>query len=260
VARTARSFANVPKKPPADDRTDLTTREAFESLRKEIRRLARHVTEKQEYFLYDGPFQSVSAEVRGHRRTGVPPDRLWILWQAARNVSDVGGGAADVGTKQGGSAYFIASAFRTILGHEVPVEAIDTFEGHPQDKISLDDGKRWFDRRPPAEEVVFEDVVNYLSEFELVTVHKGEFTAVAPGLPDQRYALVYIDVNLYESTLDCLRYFGSRLNPGGVMIVDDYDSPTCPGIRKAVNQFLAESGGFQSWHPHTHQLVLVKRG
>jgi hypothetical protein len=165
-----------------------------------------------------------------------------------------------VGTKRGGSTYFIAAASRALLGHEVPVETIDTFEGHPQEKISLDDGKRWLERGKPPDEVAFEDVVDYLSEFKLVTVHKGEFTTVAPQLPNHEYGLVHIDVNLYESTLDCLRYFSPRLKPGGIIVVDDYDSPTCPGIRKAVQEFLAESSSFQSWHPHTHQFVLVKRG
>ncbi len=197
--------------------------------------------------------------MRGHRRTAAPADRLWILWQAVRNARDADAAAADIGTQEGGSAYFLASAFRTMLGREVPVVAIDTFEGHPSEKISQNDGRRWFDRERPPEPVSFEDVVDYLSEFELVSVHKGEFTAVAPELPDQRYGVVHVDVNLYESTLDALRYFAPRLVRGGIVVIDDYDSPTCPGIRRAAEDFLAERRGFHSWHPHTHQLVLVRQ-
>jgi hypothetical protein len=65
-------------------------------------------------------------------------------------------------------------------------------------------------------------------------------------------------VDLYVPALECLNYFGPRLVQGGIVVLDDYGKPTCPGIRRAAEEFLA-AGGFQAWNALTRQLVLVKR-
>jgi O-methyltransferase len=227
-------------------------------VRKELRKLRQTITEK-ENVLHDPGFVETSATVLGQRRTKLGADRLWVLWQAVRNVAPTGAAAAEVGTFRGGSAYFIAASFAAVLGHEVPVEAIDTFEGHPQPKLSEHDSALHHKPHAYTSGVSHDEVVEYLSPFAQTTVHKGEFSAVAPTLPEQQYGLVHVDVDLYESTLDCLRYFGPRLVAGGVIVLDDYDSPTCPGVRRAAEEFLAGAGSaFQSWHPHTKQLLLVK--
>jgi hypothetical protein len=207
----------------------------------------------------DAQFELLAKLVFGHGQTVLGRDRLWILWQAVRNTATLGGAAAEVGTYRGGSAYFIAGAFVAQLGHEVPVEVIDTFEGHPEDKLSEHDGA--VHHKPKTfTQTSYEQVRDYLSAFELVTVHAGEFTVVAPNLPERNYGFVHVDVDLYEAMLDCLRYFGPRLLPGGVIVLDDYGSKHAGGVRKAAEEYLAEADGFQSWHPHTKQLVLVRRG
>jgi predicted O-methyltransferase YrrM len=205
----------------------------------------------------DEQFLALAREVRAHGRTMLAHKRLWILWQCIGNVAPLAGSAAEVGTYQGGSAYFIAAAFAARLGHEVPFEVIDTFRGHPEGKLSEHDSAVHGD---PAKftETSYESVAEYLAGFERLTVHEGEFSAVAPGLPEQRYRLVHVDVDLYEPARECLRYFGARLVPGGIVVLDDYGAPACPGIRRAAEEYLA-GNGFQAWDPMTRQLVLVKR-
>jgi O-methyltransferase len=232
----------------------------LDDVRNELRKLRKAITEKKNV-RHDPGFLQTLATVTEQRRTKLSPERLWILWQAVRNVAPLDGAAAEVGTYRGGSAYFIAASFATIRGHEVPVEVIDTFDGHPQEKLSEYDAALHHKPHAFTSNVSYADVAEYLSPFKQTTVHKGEFSSVTPVLPDHRYALVHVDVDLLESTRDCLRYFGPRLLPGGVIVLDDYQSPTCPGVGRAAEEFLAASkGGFQSWHPHTEQLLLVKRG
>ena len=73
--------------------------------------------------------------------------------------------------------------------------------------------------------------------------------------------LVHLDADLYESTKDCLAYFAPRIPPGGVIVLDDYDAPNCPGVRLAAEEFLAaDESSWQTWHPHTEQLVLIRIG
>ncbi len=205
----------------------------------------------------DARFLEAASLVRAHGRTKLDPDRLWMLWQAADNTRRLGLAVAEVGTYRGGSAYFLALAHLILNGSEVELDAIDTFEGHPVDKLSAVD--------PPSHKTEgafartsYEQVAGYLSRFERTTVHKGELSAIAPSLPDRRYGLVHLDVDLLESTRDCLAFFVDRVAVGGVIVLDDYDAPNCPGVRQAAEELLAHDARWQTWQPHTEQLVLVK--
>lgn len=201
-------------------------------------------------------FLAAAEAARADERTLLGLDRLWILWQAARNVAPLDLPAVEVGTFRGGSAYFLATAFLNELGHEVPIDVVDTFEGHPGDRLS--------DADAPIHEpghfggTSYEDVRAYLSRFERVTVRKGEFSQVAPELPHAQLGFVHLDMDLYRPTQDALAYFAPRLAGGGVIVVDDYEASKCKGIRRAAHEFLASSSGFQAWNPLTEQLVLVK--
>ena len=203
-------------------------------------------------------FQELARVVKRSQRTMLPKGRLWTLWEAVHNVAHLDGGAAEIGTYRGGTAYFMATAFVEATGHQVPLEVIDTFEGHPEAKFSEYDSDA---HKDPSlfTDTSYEEVARYLSPLDRVTVHKGEFSTVAPRLPEQTYRLVHVDVDLYEPTLDCLRYFGPRLVPGGVIVVDDYGSPSCPGVARAAKEYFAANPDFGTWSPRTKQLVLVRR-
>jgi len=207
----------------------------------------------------DRAFLDVAGRVKGTGRTMLGRDRLWIFWQAVGNVAALGGAAAEVGTYRGGTAYFIASTFVERTGGEVPMEVIDTFAGHPSERLTEHDGDVHRDATLFTE-TSYEDVAEYLSPFERLTVHRGEFKAVKPALPEQGYRLVHVDTDLYEPTTDCLGYFGERLVEGGVIVVDDYIGSDAHGVRPAVDEYLAAHSGFQAWNPNTKQIVLVKTG
>jgi hypothetical protein len=49
-----------------------------------------------------------------------------------------------------------------------------------------------------------------------------------------------VDVDLYEPTRDSIRFFYDRLNPGGILVCDDYLFMTCPGATEAIDEFLAD--------------------
>jgi hypothetical protein len=220
--------------------------------------LRKRVEKRRFIELKDPAFVDASQEAISRKRTSLREDRLWILWQAAHNVARLQGGhaAAEIGTYRGGSAYFIASAFVHALGHDVPFDVVDTFEGlAPEDRTS-EDGD--FGSKRTFTDTSVESVREYLSRFPQVVVHKGDIAEVAPTLDRPSYSLVHVDVDLYEPALECLRYFGPKVPVGGVIVLDDYEALKCPGIRKAVDEYLAEAPSFQPWNPHTEQLVLIR--
>jgi O-methyltransferase len=189
-------------------------------------------------------------------RTKLDEDRLWILWQAAWNTATLELPVLEAGSYRGGSAWFLARAVHERLGHELPLDAIDTFEGHPEEAITPSDHAYHGAGRFGTVDV--ERVREYLSEFALATVHQGEFSAVAPTLAHERYGLAHLDMDLYQPTREALAFCAARMSAGAVVVVDDYGSPKCPGIQQAVEEFLAAEPGFQLWHPHTEQAVLVR--
>jgi hypothetical protein len=200
----------------------------------------------------------LAAAAAAGRRTKLDQDRLWILWQAAWNAAALELPILEAGSYRGGSAWFLARAVQERLGHELPLDAIDTFEGHPSGSITAQD----HDYHGPGRvgDVSYERVREYLSEFELATVHKGEFSTVAPTLAHDRYGLVHLDMDLHLPTREGLAFCASRIPAAGVVVVDDYGSPKCPGIALAVDEFLAAEPGFQRWHPHTEQAILIRVG
>ena len=56
----------------------------------------------------------------------------------------------------------------------------------------------------------------------------------------RRLALLRLDGDLYESTMDALVHLYPKLEPGGYLIVDDYgDIPAC---RQAVHDYRSRHG------------------
>jgi predicted O-methyltransferase YrrM len=101
-------------------------------------------------------------------------------------------------------------------------------------------------------------VVSYLSCFVRMQIHKGECADIIGDLMEQKYRMVHIDVDLFQPTLTCLEYFGPRLVHGGIIVLDDYGSPKCPGVKKALKLFLKKSTRYSQWLIQTEQAVLVR--
>ena len=204
----------------------------------------------------DDGFFALADEVTRNKRTLLGYDRLYVLWQASRNVATLPGSVAEVGSYRGGSAHFLAKSFINITGREVPFHVFDTFEGHPEGAMSPHDVLQSAGRFGGTN---YEKVRALLAPFAELTIHKGDVSATLPHVPESQYRLVHIDTDLYQPTVSCLNYFGARMCTAGVIVVDDYGAPKCPGVAKAVADYLARTDDFQVWDVRTDQLVLVRR-
>lgn len=204
----------------------------------------------------DADFFELADEVVGSGRTLLGYDRLYMFWQAIGNLTGVPGSAAEIGSFRGGSAFFIAAAFQSVIGEEVPFHVFDTFEGHPSAALSERDASH-----APGQfnDTDFEDVKAYLSRFSRTRVHRGDILQELPHLEEDHYRLVHLDTDLYLPTKACLEYFAPRLSPGGIVVLDDYASTKCPGVRAALLEHLERHDGYMVWDLRTEQLMLVKR-
>ena len=71
---------------------------------------------------------------------------------------------------------------------------------------------------------------------EQVVFLPGLFKHTLPTLGDARFALIRLDGDMYESTMDALTNLYDRVPPAGFVIVDDDGG--LPNCRRAVHDFL----------------------
>ena len=90
------------------------------------------------------------------------------------------------------------------------------------------------DRSRPGESVVtvLDDVITYLEMLERPVGRR------VPA-PIEKLAILRLDGDMYESTIQPLDSLYHKVSPGGFIIVDDY---TLPGCRKAVDDFRERNG------------------
>ena len=150
------------------------------------------------------------------------------IYRTVRNVRKVEGQVAEVGTFNGASAKLIAEA-----KGEKKLFVFDSFEGLP-DVVDFDASH--FHRGQYKSD--FEDVKRYLAAYDDVYVYKGFFPQTnAEAVEGESFAFVHLDVDLYESTLDCLKFFYPRLSRGGALISHDYYAQ---GVYRAFEEFFSD--------------------
>ena len=76
---------------------------------------------------------------------------------------------------------------------------------------------------------------------ESVMVKPGFFPDSLDGL-EERFCLVSLDVDFYQTTLDGLRYFWPRLEQGGYLMLHDWGSPDLAGVAEALACYEQELG------------------
>lgn len=159
----------------------------------------------------------------------LPPD-LDLLASHARSAPP--GAFVEVGVYRGGSArvlYPIAEEQNRILF------LFDTFTGHPSPSEHDD---------PTHKKGRFADCIDpetLKAELPNAQIIKGRFQAMAPFWKHwSPVAFAHIDVDLYESTRDAIKILAPYLVPGGLIYVDDYGVPECPGATRAVDELLPD--------------------
>ena len=167
-------------------------------------------------------------------------DRLYTLFQCllqARKVADdkAAGEVIEVGVYKGGSSYFLASAI-TALKMNTSLSAYDTFSGHDGADIAPSD------RHSVGQfsDANVDEVRALLAPFPFVRIFIGRVQDFSGDFPDT-ISLAHLDTDLYEPTLFGLTEFFPRLSVGCSIVVDDYGSQSCGGIKAAVDEF-AKSG------------------
>ena len=76
---------------------------------------------------------------------------------------------------------------------------------------------------------------------------KGYFVDALPRCNVSQIAVLRMDGDMYESTMDQLFNLYAKVQVGGVIIVDDYTIPVC---NKAIHDF-------RNWHSITEEIQVI---
>lgn len=162
-------------------------------------------------------------------------DRFLLFWlQVERLKNDVPHGAfAELGVYRGETAAVLHA-----LDPARKLFLLDTFEGFRLEDLEKEERAASAYTQSSFADTSPQIVLEKIGTTENVFIHKGDIAEIVKRLPEQTYALVSMDMDLGAPTAAGLAYFYPRMEPGGVIIIHDYN-PKWPGLVSAVDEFLA---------------------
>jgi hypothetical protein len=190
-------------------------------------------------------------------------------WKFFEMISKIPGDIVECGVGRGRSLITITS-LRNYLELSNPlipkrkIFALDSFEGFPeptQNDSSIRNPKKGEWSKSPNHEFDYSiteisKVLNFaeldVSDSNRLEFVKGFFNDSTPKLNVEKIAILHLDGDLYESVLSPLKNLWSKVQLGGLIVIDDYiledsefEKEAFPGARKVVNEFLNTNKCFE---------------
>lgn len=101
----------------------------------------------------------------------------------------------------------------------------DSFEGLPERNGLMKIGKQ--------------QLIDNFSDCRLPIIHVGWFKDLKPEDLPEKISLAHLDGDVYSSIMESLNLVYGRMVVGGVILIDDYGHPEWPGVKQAIEEFLA---------------------
>ncbi|MCC5951654.1 MAG: class I SAM-dependent methyltransferase [Acidimicrobiia bacterium] len=172
-------------------------------------------------------------------------------------ADDIPGDLVETGIWRGGTVIFMRAVLEAYGDSERTVWACDSFEGLPvpdeerypvdaalriEGNESMAPGQQFLMREllaVPAEKVRA-NLARYGYDDDRVRLVEGWFSDTLPTAPIEEIALLRLDGDLYESTIDALVHLEPKVSPGGFVVIDDYNS--IEACEAAVTDYRADNG------------------
>ncbi len=180
-------------------------------------------------------FKSIYSRIQPY--TVVSNDRCWYLYVLAQQAVGLNAEFWECGVFKGGTALLFSEIIRMELSNPpVNLRLFDTFEGMPQTEIKKD-----LHAKGDFSDTSLEKVSQLFINENYVEIHKGLIPETFKNLEQKSIGFAHIDVDIYKSTLDACSFIYPRLVQGGIIVIDDYGFPSCPGARMAIDEYFSDS-------------------
>jgi O-methyltransferase len=159
--------------------------------------------------------------------------------------NDVPGDLIETGVWRGGTTILMRAILKARGVTDRTVYVADSFAGLPPpdaEKYPADEGVdlSGIESLAVSIEQVRSNFARYGLLDEQVRFLEGWFRDTLPTVRDNTWALMRLDGDLYESTMDALTNLYPGLSPGGYCIIDDYGA--YKPCRQAVHDYRSEHG------------------
>lgn len=160
-------------------------------------------------------------------------------------VRGIPGDFIETGVWRGGACIMMRAVLKAYDVTDRRVFVCDSFEGLPLPNAAdypMDAGDKHsqYDELRVSQEAVAENFSRYGLLDDQVQFVKGWFKDTLHNIPSERYAVIRLDGDLYESTIQALDALYEHLSPSGYLVVDDYGvTPMC---KTAVDDYRARHG------------------
>lgn len=177
--------------------------------------------------------------------TMVGMKRLNNVQYAVETVLENGieGDFIETGVWRGGSCILMKAILKSNGVADRKIFVADSFEGlpPPNDEYEADKGDEHYKYEYLA--VSKEQVENNFRKYGLlddnVVFLKGWFKDTLPAAPIEKLAIMRLDGDMYESTMDGFVNLYPKLSSGGFCIIDDYNLEPC---REAIEDYRKQNG------------------
>jgi len=179
-----------------------------------------------------------------HVHTMIGRKRLDHLHRCLDTIlrEDVPGDLIETGVWRGGATIFMRAHLMAHGADDRIVWVADSFQGVPPPACAEDRGYDLNAAREPILAIDQQRVAELFERYGVLDAQvrflPGWFRDTLPTAPIERLALLRLDGDLFESTMDALLALYDRVAPGGFVVIDDYGA--LPPCRRAVDEFRAE--------------------
>ncbi len=217
------------------------------TLKSFIKRLAVRTARQRGYQLsklipFDPEMRASGRDWPGFGYTMVGLRRLDNIQACVEDVlrNNVPGDLLEAGVWRGGAAIFMKAVLDRYGVVDRAVWLADSFAGLPKPNQSKYPADTGYDLSDVGYlKVDLEEVKANFKRFGLLDANvkflEGWFSETLPNAPIRRLAVLRLDADLYESTMDALAGLYHRVSAGGYVIIDDYHP--WPNCRRAVDEF-----------------------
>jgi O-methyltransferase len=159
-------------------------------------------------------------------------NRFFNFWFQVKRLKDnnIDGMFAELGVYKGETANIIH-----LMDTCREFHLYDTFEGFQKKDLENETGKAATYTTHNFADTSIEQVSKFLSHENFI-FHKGYFPKSSKKPLNKKFALVNMDVDLYNPTKAGLEYFYPLMEKKGVILIHDHN-PDWPGIMKAIDEF-----------------------
>lgn len=156
-------------------------------------------------------------------------------------ANNIPGDFIETGVWRGGACIMARAIFKAYGASDRRVWVADSFcglpEPNPKYAADINDNHHAYSELAISVDEVKSNFAKYGLLDDQVIFLKGWFSETLPQAPIQRLAVLRLDGDMYESTMDGLMNLYDKVSPGGFVIVDDFGA--VKGCQQAILEFRA---------------------